>query len=187
MADVPWYVENHRVFLLLILLSFGAMVLDAGTYEGEDPFDEGDPMFLAVVIIFAASYRYYKTFQRFHEVVEALGDKLSTVEVIQPMWHTSIHCTTHDGREFFLYYHGGWRRYWDQPYYELWIELNTIPGRIDSYMYEREIRHLTGIRSEPKGDEGGWRLIARLSDEWLTSETPDILKSLDALNEIKET
>jgi hypothetical protein len=27
--------------------------------------------------------------------------------------------------------------------------------------------------------------VARLSDEWLVSETPDILKSLDALYEIR--
>ena len=194
MAEVPWLVANHRAFLLppLLVLALLMSLLVPDRFpavfgEAADAINATPaPAYAlaAVVLLGFASWAYFRTFQRFAEVVEALGDRVASVEVVDPMRHTSLHCTTHDGRDFHLYYNGGSK--YSPAYYQLWIEVHGKRPNVSPARYIGAIDHLNGITVEPGGREGTWKLTAELSDAWLTSETPDILKSLDALYEIKE-
>ena len=136
------------------------------------------------IIVVILSYSYFKTFQRFKEVVDALGPQLAVVEVVKFMWNTSLHCTTHDGRSFYLYYFGGAKH--SRAYYELWIDTMAMPDITGAEQYIAAIDHLDRILALPGDNEGSWKLTARLSDEWFTSETPDILKTLDALYALRD-
>ena len=194
MVEVPWLVANHRAFLLppLLVLALLASLLVPDRFPavfGEAADDlKATPApayaFGVVVLVGFASWAYFRTFQRFAEVVDALGDRVASVEVVDLMRHTSLHCTTHDGRDFHLYYNGGSK--YSPAYYQLWIETSGRRPDVAPARYAGPIEHLNGITVEPGEREGTWKLTAELSDAWLTSETPDILKSLDALYEIKE-
>ena len=129
-------------------------------------------------------YSYFKTFQRYWEVVEALGDRLVSVEVVGFMRHTSLHCTTFDSRSFYLYYFGGAKHM--PAYYKLSIDLPGKLQHFDATPHVNAIYHLKGIEVEYGDVEGQDKLVAKLSDQWFVSETKDILASLDALHKIRD-
>ena len=229
MTDVPWYVNNYHVFILIVLLTIGygaVNIMNATEREPAEPTweernadrlarmetattdeliellkeDENDPhpgfekksremsaddvKLFGGLIVIILSYSWFKTFQRFKEVVDALGPQLAVVEVVKFMYNTSLHCTTHDGRAFYLYYFGGAKH--SRAYYELWIDTMAMPDITGAEQYIAAIDHLDSILALPGDNEGSWKLTARLSDEWFTSETPDILKTLDALYALRD-
>jgi hypothetical protein len=229
MTDVPWYVNNFQVFVLIALLTFGYVVVNfinitesepaGSTWEernadrlermetattdelielleeqDNDPYtgskkksremSADDVKLIGAIIVIGLSYSWFKTFQRFKEVVDALGPQLAVVEVVKFMRNTSLHCTTHDGRAFYLYYFGGSK--YSRAYYELWIDSMAMPDITGAAQYVSAIEHLDSILALPGDTEGSWKLTARLSDAWFTSETPDILKTLDALYALRD-
>ncbi len=229
MTDVPWYVDNYQMFILITVLTLGLLAIDimdvteqqppgptweernadrmarmegASTdelielleedendpYPGSKKSSPKDPMgevkVFGSIIVIALCYGWYKSFQRYKEVVDALGPQLAAVEVVKFMWHTSLHCTTYDGRAFYLYYFGGSKH--SRAYYELWIDAMSMPNITGAEQYVGAIDHLDSIRALPGDTDGSWKLTARLSDAWFTSETPDILKTLDALYTLRD-
>lgn len=229
MTDVPWYVNNYQVFILIVLLTIGFVAVDIMDVTEQEPSeptweernadrmarmetattdelielleeDQNDPFpgfeeapepdtadqvkVIGAFIVIALCYGWFKSFQRYKEVVDALGPQVAVVEVVKFMWHTSLHCTTHDGRAFYLYYFGGAKH--SRAYYELWIDTMAMPDITGAEQYVGAIDHLDTILALPGDNEGSWKLTARLSDEWFASETPDILKTLDALYALRD-
>ncbi len=194
MVEVPWYVENYRAFLLAAILGVVLFLAPLFPWTFSPYLDDwvdlvesvDEPGFFLVIATLPGfiGYSYFKTFQRYWEVVEALGDRLVSVEVVDLMRHTSLHCTTYDGRSFYLYYFGGAKHV--RAYYKLWIDLPGKPSRFDDSPHVEAIDHLMGIEVEYGDQEGQDRLVAKLSDQWFVSETEDILASLDVLYKIRD-
>ena len=194
MVEAPWYVENYRAFLLASLLAVVLFLAPMFPWMFTPYMDDwidlvedaDEPGFFMVMALIPGilGYSYFKTFQRYWEVVEALGDRLVSVEVVGFMRHTSLHCTTYDGRSFYLYYFGGAKHM--PAYYKLSIDLPDKLPRFDATPHVNAIYHLMGIEVEYGDVEGQDKLVAKLSDQWFVSETKDILASLDALHKIRD-
>ena len=92
MVEIPWYVEHYRVFLIVSLL---AVVLLLAPYfsDGVAPYmgywvyrvesSEFQIFFDAFFLLLGIfGYIFFKVFQRYWEVVDALGYRLVSVEVV---------------------------------------------------------------------------------------------------------
>lgn len=152
-------------------------------------------------------YGLYKSATRFDEILNALKHDIVSAKTAWLLSHT-LSCESLRHGRFLLYYFGGSK--YSPPYYELRISTSKqLPEREEIFVRKtgvlvrgpREkvserfkdklpaeklmaIKSLKFIETERKGNEN--RFVARFDDEWLRSETSDIIECLKILREVEE-
>lgn len=197
------HVDQIRwVIISCIVLFFITLVLIRTTFFNECAEICLGAFMLAGVILYAI----YQPASRFRELMDVLKPSLLDVEWV---FRHTLKFTTANLGEFYVKYNPEKEN--ESAYYEVWITSDKSgPGLaeprvtlwkkpyksiLSKWLYfqsppyvpvfkANEIKTLKWIAMDWLSSE--YRIMARLSDEWLHSETDDLLKTVELLEEIYE-
>lgn len=190
MADLPWYLENHRAFLvpplvLALLIATIALgdLLGPGIKEQAEAALANKPIGLVLAISTGLSVWALAEYGHLAAVVKELGPRVVDVELVAYLRSATIRVTTLDGRSFTMLYNA---RYKGIGYhYEVWVATEAKVPPAERAKATAGIRHLYDLRMlTPEGSEPR-RLSARISDDsnFTVSDDvmPNVVKAIDAL------
>ena len=195
------HVDDIRWVMVLCIIAFLVTLLLATTviYHTCMVFILG--LFMLAGVIF---YAIYLPSSRFREAIDVLSPSLFNVEWVG---RDTLKFTTANLGEFYMYYKSEGEH--ESAYYKVWITsdkngpVTAIPrvtlwkrpykSILGKWLYfqsppyvpavkANEIKTLKWISIDWFGNHH--RIMARLSDDWLHSETDDLLKTVEVLEEI---
>lgn len=166
------------------------------------------PCSLGLLLIFVVAafvlYMFYKEAKRYNEILTALGPDLISVQFI---YEKIMKFTSSRFGEFFMDYYPGNDS--ENPYYGVWIVLDKPRVRIDRRRttlwskpswfkrtfgdppkphHSVPLNLVTQIKTLRKisieGYNKKYRIVAILNDDWLYSETHDLLRTVEVLEYI---
>lgn len=211
--EYPWCIRyvNHLLICIILCVLLIPVYLMIYSYFALTIFVSLLFIF-SILMIALLLFLIYRPIKRFANIIKALSlepsemviERLSTLKVNSPV-----------SGQFSVHYGSGGSlpgiRYWSSSYYKIWIPTNkknlkkksneyliwTKPSFFSKLLNKRntsllkylslfqlnEIKALESLRFE--NTDGENRIVAILDDRWLFSITPDIVKTIDVLKEIK--
>ena len=190
MAELPWYLENHRAFLvppLVLALLIATIVLGdllgPGIKEQAEAALGNKAIGLVLAISTGLSVWALAEYGHLAAVVKELGPRVVDVELVAYLRSATVRVTTLEGRSFTMLYDASYKGI--GYHYAVWIATETNVSKVDRENAATGINHLYDVRILIPEDDKPRRLSARISDEgnFTVSDdvTQNVVKAIDML------
>ncbi len=193
MAELPWYLENPRVFLVpplvtlfvFLLIAFGDL-LGSGIKEQVEAAFANDALGIVLAISTGLSVWALAEYGHLAAVVRELGPRVVEVELIAYLRSATIRVTTLDGRSFTMLYNASYKGI--GYHYEVWISTEAEVSPADREGAVARIGQLYDLRVLVPEDDKPRRLAAMITDDSNFSVSDivvqDVVRTIDALYDL---
>ena len=193
MAELPWYLENHRTFiipplvlaLLIATIALGDL-LGPSIKEQAEAALANKPIGLVLAISTGLSVWALSEYGHLAAVVKELGPRVIAVEHLAYLRSATIRVTTLDGRSFTMLYDASYKGI--GYHYEVWMETEAEVSPAEREGAVARIPQLYDLRVLTPEDGKPRRLSARISDDsnFSVSDTvmQDVVRTIDEVYEL---
>ncbi|MDP7078540.1 MAG: hypothetical protein QF415_01525 [Candidatus Undinarchaeales archaeon] len=193
MIELPWYLENHRAFLvppLVLALLIATIVLGdllgPGIKEQAETALANKPLGLMLAISTGLSVWALAEYGHLAAVVKELGPRVVDVELVAYLRSATVRVTTLDGRSFTMLYDASYKGI--GYHYAVWVATEAKVSPAEREKATEGIRHLYDLRVLTPEDGKPRRMSARISDDgnFTVSDdvTQNVVKAIDMLYEL---